>query len=119
MNLDTAIAEHLLWKHKFCVAIARHEELDVAIISQDDCCELGKFLHGEAKARYGHLGSYMNCVSKHQIFHVEAGRIAAAINSKDYASAAVMMNATASFGLASSRVVTAITRLKEETVGIS
>jgi hypothetical protein len=48
MNLDNAIATHARWKLKFRGAISAQETLDAATIGKDDCCEIGKWLHGVA-----------------------------------------------------------------------
>ncbi len=48
MDLDQAVAKHAEWKVKFRKAISAKEQLDTASIAKDNCCELGKWLHGEA-----------------------------------------------------------------------
>lgn len=82
MDLNMAVQKHAEWKYKFRTAVTHPEPMDVATISKDDCCEIGKWLHGEAKAKHGQLVSYPKCVSAHAAFHHEAGKIAALINSK-------------------------------------
>ncbi|MBI5306763.1 MAG: CZB domain-containing protein [Planctomycetes bacterium] len=114
MDLDNAIGKHTDWKTKLRLAISKKETLDVATISKDNCCELGKWLHGEAKTRLRQLTSYSECVTKHAAFHVEAGKIATAINSQKYTEAEAMFNAGTPYTAASSAVGVAIMRLKKE-----
>jgi methyl-accepting chemotaxis protein len=114
MDLDSVIGKHAEWKLKLRSAISKQETMDVATISKDDCCELGKWLHGEAKTKFGRLTSYTECVTKHAGFHVEAGKIAGAINSKKYDEAEAMLNSGTAYTMASNTVGVAIMRLKKE-----
>lgn len=114
MDLSKAIEKHSEWKVKFRSAISKQEILDAETVSKDDCCELGKWLHGESKLKFGKFTSYMDCVAKHAIFHVEAGKVARTINSRKYAEAEAMLNAGTPYSTASSAVGIAISRLKKE-----
>jgi len=84
MTADEAIKAHKEWKERFFVAMAKREKLDVARISADDCCKFGKWLHGDAQARFSQLASFRECVTLHAAFHQEAGRIAQEINEGQY-----------------------------------
>ncbi len=114
MDLNHAIDRHAEWKIKFRRAISGHETMDAATISKDNACELGKWLHGEAKAKFGKNDAFAECVSKHAAFHVEAGRVAQSINQKKFAEAEAMLNPGTSYANASSAVGLAIMRLKKE-----
>lgn len=114
MDLDSAIQKHAEWKVKFRSAITKHEQMDVATISKDNCCELGKWLYGEAKAKYGNLQSHADCIKKHSAFHIESGKVAAAINAKKYAEAEAMLNVGSTYFEISQDVGVAIRRLKKE-----
>jgi methyl-accepting chemotaxis protein len=114
MDLNQAIAKHAEWKLKFRSAISRQETMDTETISKDSFCELGKWLHGESKAKFGKFASHSECVSKHAAFHVEAGKIARTINSKKYTEAAAMLGAGTSYSAVSSAVGVAILHLKKE-----
>ena len=114
MDLNTAIQKHAEWKTKFRSAIAKQEQMDAATISKDNCCELGKWLHAEAKTQFGKLASHGECVQKHAAFHVEAGKIATVINAKKYAEAEAMLNNGTNYAQASSQVGVAIMHLKKE-----
>jgi methyl-accepting chemotaxis protein len=84
------------------------------IISKDNCCDLGIWLYGEGKSLHGSLASHTECSAKHKLFHVEAGKVASAINSKQYTEAEAMLNTDTPYFLASSAVGVAIMRLKKE-----
>ena len=114
MDLGHAIESHINWRMKFRKAISNHESMDIATISKDNCCELGQWLHGEAKAKFGKLSSYSECVTKHAEFHVEAGKIASAINTKSFVKAETMLSPGSAYNTASNSVGTAIMRLKKE-----
>jgi methyl-accepting chemotaxis protein len=112
VDLDNAIQSHAAWKFKFRNAIHGNEHMDVAAISKDNNCEFGKWLHGEAKALYGNDRSYVKCVAEHTAFHVEAGKIATAINAKKMEIAEQLMATEAPFADASKKVAVSIIELK-------
>jgi hypothetical protein len=114
MDLNQAIDRHAEWKVKFRTAIAGHETMDAETISKDNCCQLGKWLHGDAKSKYGKLASHAECVKKHAAFHTEAGKVAQAINAKNYAKAEAMIGADTPYSLTSREVALAIGKLKKE-----
>jgi methyl-accepting chemotaxis protein len=115
MNLDSALQTHIDWKVKFRTAISKQEQMDAATIAKDNCCELGKWLHGEGKTQHGSLTSYAPVLTKHAAFHVEAGKIATAINAQKYTEAEAMLGGGTPFTNVSSEVGVAIMRLKVET----
>ena len=114
MDLDNAIAKHAEWKMKFRTAISRQEQLDAATLAKDNCCDLGKWLHGDAKASFGRMASHAECVKKHAVFHVEAAKVASSINAGKYAEAEAMIGGGTSYSQASSAVGVAIMQLKKE-----
>ena len=114
MDLDQAIDLHSEWRWKFCSAMAREEAMDALSIANDDGCELGKWLHGEAKNHFGHLASYARCVARHAAFHVEAGKVASIVNAGQYAQAEAMIGPDTPYSSASTAVRNALLALKEE-----
>ncbi|WP_333874382.1 methyl-accepting chemotaxis protein [Methylobacter sp.] len=114
MELDTALRKHAEWKVKFRTAISHHEKLDVATISKDNCCDFGKWLHGNTKLHLGHLDSFSECISQHAAFHVEAGKVAQAINENRHQEANTMLSTNSAFISSSSAVGVAIIRLKKD-----
>lgn len=114
MNLDDAVAKHTAWKTKFRTAIAKKETLDAATISKDNCCDLGKWLYGDGKSVCGRHASFTDCITKHKTFHVEAGKVATAINAKKYVEAEAMIGSGTPYSTASTAAVGAIMHLKKE-----
>lgn len=115
IDFEAAIARHSEWKFKLRGAITRKEKLDAEIISRDDCCVLGKWMHGTAMEKYGRLGSFKRCLSDHAKFHKEAGLIAAAINAEKFSEAEKMLDTGTPYTLASQSVREAIMQFQEET----
>ena len=113
-DLDIALHKHAEWKVKFRSAMSHHEKLDVATISKDNCCDFGKWLHGDTKRHLGHLDSFTECVAKHAAFHIEAGKVAKAINEERHHDASNMLSTESAFIDASSAVGIAIMRLKKD-----
>lgn len=114
MDLNQAIAKHAEWKLKFRAAITKQQIMDVATISRDDCCDLGKWIHNEGKAKFSGLASHAACLAAHRTFHAEAGKVAAAINGKQYQDAEKMLGSGTPYANASSNVGAAIVTLKKE-----
>ncbi len=114
MHLGNAIAAHDEWKTTFRTAITKNETLDATAISDDNCCELGKWLYGEGKTLFGKLPMHAHCVATHKIFHHEAGAIAEAINAKQFIESDNMLSAHAHFSLTSLALTAAILRLTKE-----
>lgn len=114
MNLDNAVQTHAHWKTKLRSAISKHEQLDLMTLSRDDCCELGQWLHGEGKSRYGKLNSHANCVHKHVVFHSEVTKVAKAVNANQFDAAESMLNAGTSYAKASSDLSVSFLQLRKE-----
>ena len=116
VELDSALHKHAEWKVKFRTALAHHDQLDVATISKDDCCHFGQWLHGNTKSHLGHLDSFSKCVAQHAAFHVEAGKVAQAINDDRGHEVNAMLSPGSAFTETSSAVGVAIMRLKKDVV---
>ena len=112
MDLTKAIEAHVQWKTKFRAAIQKQETMDAATIGKDDCCELGKWLHGNETQKHRALASYKDAVTMHASFHKTAGQIATAINAKKFADAEKMIAIGTDFASLSAAVGVALTRLK-------
>ena len=114
MDLSEAMKSHAEWNIKFRNAISKHDTVDIAIISADNCCALGMWLHGEGQIKYGGSRSHADCVAKHALFHQEAGKVAQAINEKKYEEAKTMIGPNSPFFIASNNVIVAIGALKRD-----
>ena len=115
IDFDAAVALHAEWKFRLRGAITRKEKLDAATIARDDCCVLGKWLHGSAMQRYGNVASFKRCLSDHAVFHTEAGRVASAINAGKFTEAERMLDYGTPYSAATQAVGQAIKKLREET----
>jgi methyl-accepting chemotaxis protein len=114
MDLSKALEAHAEWRYRLRSAIANKRRLDAQTVARDDACPLGKWLHGDAKASYSHLTSYERCVVEHARFHVEAGRVAEAINAGEYGKAQSMIGNDSTYTAASLSVGAAIKALENE-----
>jgi methyl-accepting chemotaxis protein len=114
MDLAQAGQMHSEWKIKLRMAIAKQETLDANAILTDDECPLGKWLHGEAKAKFSGLPSFSECVERHAAFHREAGKVAQTINAKDFAQAKTMMDANTPYALAANNFIISLGQLKQQ-----
>jgi methyl-accepting chemotaxis protein len=113
MDLNSAIQKHAEWKTRFRKAISGQETMDAATIAKGNCCELGQWLHGDGKRQFSKLPAHGTCVQMHAAFHVEASKVAKAINDKKFAVAESMLDTSTPYGKASSSVATAILQLKK------
>ncbi len=114
IDLNSAIKAHADWKLKLRHAITAHETLDAETVSRDDCCMLGKWVHGPDGKKFGHFPVFSDLVRRHADFHREAGQVAQTINRQEYAQASQMLEANAPFSKASQVVIHAIRQLKME-----
>jgi hypothetical protein len=112
MDLSTAYKTHVQWRIQLKEAIRTGEKLDVATIKRDDCCDLGKWLHGQGKGLYGAKPEFVKLVETHYVFHLETAIVANAINALDHQTAIEMMDMSRAFGRASLEVGMAINALK-------
>jgi hypothetical protein len=114
MDLEKAIGAHVEWKTKFRGAIAAQTQFDAGAVGKDNVCPLGQWLHGEARAKYGKLTSYTSCVRGHAAFHLEAGKVARLINSRQYSEAEAALGGDTPYYAASTEIGVAIARLRKE-----
>lgn len=114
MDLESAFQKHGGWVEEFCAAIFNQDTVDAATYGKDNNCELGKWLYGEGKTRYGKLNAYSILISSHAAFHKVAGEVAQAINAKNYELAELLLDKEGSYAMASHAVRIAILKLKEE-----
>jgi len=114
IDLDAALQAHSEWKIKLRSGISKREFMDAATIGRDDCCKLGKWLHGGGQKQYQHLSSFHDCLNKHAAFHREAGKVAEIINQGQYEKAESLLDSGSAFAAASSQVGVAIVTLKKQ-----
>lgn len=113
MDLDHALEAHVAWKVHFRMAILEQGTVDADCIGREDCCDLGRWLHGEGRARLGGLAAFAACVERHRAFHDAAGRIARAINAGRLEEAARLLRPSGAFTLGSAGLGNALVGLLE------
>ena len=114
MDLDNAIAKHGEWKLRLRSAILREDVLDAARLGEDCHCELGQWLHADARQKFGSLAAYHTCFATHAAFHREAGRVALAINARRFADAEAMLSSGGSYDSAALALRTAVLALQSD-----
>ncbi|OIQ78104.1 methyl-accepting chemotaxis protein II [mine drainage metagenome] len=118
INLDNAIAAHAEWRRKLrACATTEHKQLDAQTISRDDCCELGKWMHGAGNSKFGGKPTFVELIKQHKQFHIEAGKIAKVCNSGDAAQVEKMLESGTAFSHATNEVTRLIVQLKGEIKG--
>ena len=114
MDVNSTIHTHAQWKTKLRAAIIKQEQMDVRTLAKDDCCELGIWLHGEAKAKFRRLASHADCVRKHAAFHVEVAKVAEAVNAKKFTQAEEMLKTGSPYALISGELSVAFLHLSKD-----
>ena len=113
IDLDAAVEKHAEWKIKLRRAISNQEQLDTPSISKDNCCQLGQWLYGDGKSKFGHDREFHSLTDLHRAFHVEAGKVAELINAGRYSEAEQALLNDKSYSNASDAVRNAIYALKK------
>lgn len=79
LDLNAAIAAHRNWKLRLDSVLAGRssEDLLAEHICFDDRCDLGKWIHGPAKAKLRGLVGFQKLVADHRTFHHAASNVVA------------------------------------------
>ncbi len=77
LNLSQALAAHTAWKTRLSdeLAGANAEKLDIALLSQDNQCELGRWLYGEGSLKYSQIPEFNMVCRAHSEFHFCAAEV--------------------------------------------
>ncbi len=116
MKLSEALNAHTDWKIRLRWAISERTTVDVGDVGRADRCELGWWLAGKLTREFGHHPLFDACVRAHDAFHLEAAKVAAAINAGNYAQAQRMLEPGSAYAVASHDTVAAIDELKRQTL---
>jgi len=111
VDVDVYIDAHRQWKVKLRDAIENREKVDVATLSRDDCCALGKWIYGDGQ-RLGGRETFMQLVERHKRFHTVAGGVAEKINHRQYREAEDALAPGTAFSQATSDVVLTLSTAK-------
>ncbi len=77
LNLKQVMDGHTAWKDKLQKVLggAGTEQIDISVVSQDNQCTLGKWIHEEGKHFYGGLPEYAALREAHADFHLSVGEV--------------------------------------------
>jgi methyl-accepting chemotaxis protein len=117
INLDSAIKAHADWRATLRSAANKSEQVDAQTIGRDDCCVLGKWLHGAGNSKFGGKPTFVALTNGHREFHTEAGKVARAINQGAGSQAEKMLGSGTPFAHASGEVGRLIIQIKKEISG--
>ncbi|WP_346286532.1 methyl-accepting chemotaxis protein [Zoogloea sp.] len=115
LDFDGVIQAHMGWKFKLRNYLSgQGEALDPAVVSRDDKCVLGCWIHGEGK-RYANEPGFGKLRDKHADFHRCAGAVIQAKLSGDAAGAErLLLN---DFAVLSDETIQEIRKLKQSRAG--
>ena len=115
IDFDKVIAAHQQWRVTLRNAALRGKELDANTIRRDDCCALGKWIHGPGGQRWGREPLFTELLGHHKAFHAEAGKVADLINAGQVAQAEKHMGPGTAFVQAGHNVTQTIRQLRSVT----
>ncbi|MEZ5646424.1 MAG: methyl-accepting chemotaxis protein [Burkholderiaceae bacterium] len=111
INVDSFIDAHRQWKVKLRDAIENRETVDVATLSRDDCCALGKWLHGDGQ-RLAARASFSELVDRHRHFHQVAAGVGELVNGRRFQDATDALAPGTPFSTATTDVVMVLSSAK-------
>ena len=117
LDFDRAIEAHHQWRVTLRNSIARKLKVDVDRLRRDDCCELGRWLHGPARQSWGSNPAFTRLLQHHRDFHQEAGKIGDLINQSQLREAERLVSPGQAFNKAGLQVVADIVALREAVQG--
>jgi Chemoreceptor zinc-binding domain len=94
LNLKQVLDAHMAWRVRLEAVLngTSKERLEVAQISPDNLCVLGKWLYGPGKVSLGTTPQYEVLRNTHLTFHQMAGKILADFNRGDKSGAERLLN---------------------------
>jgi len=78
LDFASALAAHQAWRTRLMALLAdpaHGDAPDPDTVGRDDCCSLGRWLHGEGKQRFGVGPQFGALVDEHRAFHRTAADI--------------------------------------------
>jgi len=115
IDFDKALAAHQQWRITLRNAINRGLKLDAETARRDDCCELGRWLHGAGGQRWGTTPAFTTLLQAHKGFHQQAGKAAELINQNRMVDAGALLDSGQPFHQMGQQVVAAIRALRDAT----
>lgn len=112
LSLDNAMGAHIEYKLKLRESMDKNETLEVKTVQRDDCCKLGKWLHGPGSELFAQFTEFADLKKNHANFHVQAGLVVQKINDRDYDKAKNMLGIGMPYADATDAVCRDIVALK-------
>lgn len=116
MDFTKAVDAHVAWIMKLQEAIGGGAKLDVAEVSKDTLCELGKWIYSLGAAHQA-TTAFRKLQAKHAEFHQCAGEVVRKVNAGDVEGALSMVSKGGEFIRVSSETINAIMAMKKELGG--
>jgi hypothetical protein len=79
LDIDMAVSAHENWKLRLSAFLdgASTEHFSAEEICFDDRCDLGRWIHGDGKARLGSFPGFTALMGHHKMFHYAASNVVA------------------------------------------
>ena len=112
-----AIEAHLAWKQRlneYLEGVSK-KELQPQTVCLDNLCELGKWIHGSGKDRFGQIELFKQLTAEHAEFHLRASKVVAAHLDGNTALAQKMLSED--FATQSYKTISCLTKLHFQVEG--
>lgn len=119
LDFEQAFVAHQQWRVTLRNAVTRKLSVNADELRRDDCCKLGKWLHGPGGKRWGHEPSFGRLLQVHREFHREAGKVADSIMKRDYAQAERQLEPGTPFAEVSKTVGQVLKQLRLQVEGVA
>ena len=114
MNFDEAIAAHSAWKQKLAVYLAKPDKsIDSGKLAQDNQCDLGKWIHSQGSALASST-TFQELKKEHANFHLAAADVVRKADTGQTVSEEISLGAKSAYSTCSSKVVSALMKMKKE-----
>lgn len=112
LNFQKWISAHRDWRRRLQSYIdgSSQEVLDEKLISCDDRCDLGKWIHGSGGRFYGSEATFKQLQADHAAFHIAAGGVVSDFKEKGEREARRALNGE--FDLRSMHVISGLEKLE-------
>jgi hypothetical protein len=112
MNFDQAIRVHVDWKMKLSAYLSKpNGTLSASTVSQDNQCELGKWIRGEGQ-KFAKTPEFAKLTADHTHFHKAAGEVIRKADAGQRVAEEVALGASSEYATASKAVVSSLMKMK-------
>ena len=117
LDFDEAFAAHQQWRVTLRNAAQRKLTINADELRRDDCCKLGRWLHGAGGQHWGREPGFTQLLQVHRDFHKEAGKVADVIMKRQYDQAEKLMEPGSAYSEASKDVALSLKQLRMRVEG--